>query len=87
MTQRVKLADLQEFKAISCLLILDEDALKYYQPRLAQLPFELAELSKILQSNVMKEYKKDKEIKDLKKKLNSIKMVRAIILQISEVKS
>lgn len=65
MTARVKLAELQEFQ--STFLpegTSDEDALKYYQPRLAQMPSELAELSEDIAHQRWEEFKKDKETKD-----------------------
>lgn len=65
MTQRVKLSELQEFASNFLPSdITDEDALKYYQPRLAQMPSELAELSEDIARQRWEAYKKDKELKD-----------------------
>lgn len=62
---RVKLAELQEFKAeFLPAETTDEDALKYYQPRLAQMPSELAELAEDIAKQRWEDYKKTKEIKD-----------------------
>lgn len=65
MAARVKLSELQEFKAeFLPAETTDEDALKYYQPRLAQMPSELAELSEDIARQRWEDYKKDKETKD-----------------------
>lgn len=72
--QQNLLANLEEFKADYLPEgISDEDALKYYKPRLCQLPSELAEYSDHVISERLEEAKKKAKLEEEERLMNLFK--------------